>query len=65
MDDREYYSMMNRSNSALIIQQLQKDMQKKKKSQNAEVSQTFTDLTVRQGKADAEMLYEKNDKRGV
>lgn len=58
MDDKEYYSMMNRSNSALIIQQLQKDLQKKK-VQNNQPSQTFTDLEVRQGRADAEMLYEK------
>lgn len=64
MDDKEYYSMMNRSNSALIIQQLQKDLQKKK-VQNSKTSQSFTDLTVRQGKADAEMLYEKNDISGV
>jgi len=65
MDDREYYTMMNRSNSALIIQQLQKDLQKKKKTSASQPSQSFTDLKVRQGKADAEMLYEKNDKDGV
>ena len=64
MDDKEYYSMMNRSNSAIIIQQLQKDLQKKK-VQNSKPSQSFKDLTVRQGKADAEMLYEKNDISGV
>ena len=64
MDDKEYYSMMNRSNSALIIQQLQKDLQKKN-VQNSKPSQSFKDLTVRQGKADAEMLYEKNDISGV
>ena len=64
MDDKEYYSIMNRSNSALIIQQLQKDLQKKK-VQNSKPSQSFKDLTVRQGKADAEMLYEKNDISGV
>ena len=64
MDDKEYYSMMNRSNSASIIQQLQKDLQKKK-VQNSKPSQSFTDLKVRQGGADAEMLYEKNDISGV
>lgn len=64
MDDKEYYSMMNRSNSALIVQQLQKDLQKKK-VQNSKTSQSFTDLKVRQGGADAEMLYEKNDISGV
>ena len=46
MDDKEYYSMMNRSNSALIIQQLQKDLQKKK-VQNSKPSQSFKDITVR------------------
>ena len=64
MDDKEYYSMMNRSNSAIIIQQLQKDSHKKK-VQNSKPSQSFKDLTVRQGTADAEMLYEKNDISGV
>ena len=64
MDDKEYYSMMNRSNSALIIQQLQNDLQKKK-AQKSKPSQSFKDITVRQGKADAEMLYGKNDIREV
>ena len=64
MDDKENYSMMNRSNSALIIQQLQNDLHKKK-AQKSQPSQSFTDLKVRQGGADAEMLYEKNDISGV
>ena len=57
MDDKEYYSMMNRSSSWTVQQTLKKKPQKKDPAQKAEP--TFTSLELRQGKADAEMLVEK------
>lgn len=61
MDDKEYYSMMNRSNSALIIQQLQKKTaQKKNPSKIQNTSAEKLNLTeLRQGREDTEMLHEK------
>ncbi|MBO4629446.1 MAG: hypothetical protein J5687_05785 [Treponema sp.] len=57
MDDKEYYSMMNRSSSWTVQQTLKKKPQKKDPAKKAE--QTYTSLELRQGKADAEMLIEK------
>lgn len=56
MDDKEYYSMMNRSNSALIIQQLLKKTQKNKMAQK---NQNINLTEGRQGREDTEMLHEK------
>lgn len=56
MDDKEYYSMMNRSNSALIIQQLLKKSQKNKMAQK---NQNINLTEGRQGREDTEMLHEK------
>ena len=71
MDDREYYSLMNRSSSWALQQALKKKNASSKKSTGKDASktlnetklpdnaQTFTSLELRQGKADAEMLMEK------
>ena len=60
MDDKEYYSLMNRKSSWLLQQNLKKKNQDSKKSQNAsDISKNFKNVEVRQGKADAEMLLEK------
>ena len=62
MDDKEYYSLMNRKSSWLLQQNLKKKNQDSKKSQNAsDISKTFINVEVRQGKADAEMLLEKKN----
>ncbi|MBP5603232.1 MAG: hypothetical protein J6X78_10955 [Treponema sp.] len=60
MDDKEYYSLMNRSSSWLLQQTVKK--QKNNSTQKKEPSQgaaTYASLELRQGKADAEMLIEK------
>ena len=57
MDDKEYYSMMNRSSSWVLKQAIKKKPQKKDPAKND--AQTYTSLELRQGKADAEMLVEK------
>lgn len=60
MDDKEYYSLMNRSNSLLIVNQV---IKKSKNKQN--ISETnFSNVLTRQGSADAEMLCEKNNIKG-
>ncbi|MCR4734049.1 MAG: hypothetical protein K5829_03470 [Treponema sp.] len=72
MDDKEYYSLMNRSSSWALQQALKKKNSASKKtfSANQNISadnecklpdnaQTFASLELRQGKADAEMLMEK------
>ena len=71
MDDKEYYSLMNRSSSWALQQALKKknsDSQKKKLQSNAASTSTNTSnpsienyktLEARQGRADAEMLMEK------
>lgn len=60
MDDKEYYSLMNRKSSWLLQQILKKKNQDSKKSQNtSDISKSFKNVEVRQGKADAEMLLEK------
>ena len=53
MDDKEYYSIMNRTSSFVIKQVLDK----KKKPQKKQPS--FTKLEQHQGRDDAEMLIEK------
>lgn len=57
MDDKEYYSLMNRSNSALIIQELLKKSRQKKTAQN---NQNINKTESRQGREDTEMLHEKD-----
>lgn len=53
---------MNRKSSWLLQQNLKKKNQDSKKSQNAsDISKTFINVEVRQGKADAEMLLEKKN----
>ena len=66
MDDKEYYSLMNRPSSWALQQALKKARQEKKNSaepvndsQLPPGTQTYTSLELRQGKADAEMLMEK------
>ena len=59
MDDKEYYSLMNRSSSWAVQQTLKKKHPSSKKEPLAD-RQTYTSLELRQGKADAEMLMEKN-----
>ena len=61
MDDKEYYSLMNRS-SSWLLQQAVKKQKKNNSPQKKEPSQgaaTYASLELRQGKADAEMLIEK------
>ena len=67
MDDKEYYSLINRSSSWALQQALKKKNSTKKalsETQKTELpgnAQTFTSLKLRQGRADAEMLMEKQD----
>ena len=64
MDDKEYYSLMNRSSSWALQQALKKKASAKKtpSTQNAvDGVNSYTTLELRQGKADAEMLMEKQD----
>ena len=67
MDDKEYYSLMNRSSSWAVHQVLKKKNNSAKKTGNPvqntglpDNAQTYTSLELRQGSADAEMLMEKN-----
>jgi len=60
MDDKEYYAMMNRSSAWTVKQVLKKEKQKKDPA--AEEAQSYKSLELRQGKADAEMLMEKQEK---
>ena len=67
MDDKEYYSLMNRSSNWALSQALKKNKQPVKKALSGEFQKTelpdnaltFTSLDLRQGRADAEMLIEK------
>ena len=71
MDDKEYYTLMNRSSSWALQQALKKkktDSQKKTTQANSASSSTinstlstesYKTLEARQGRADAEMLMEK------
>ena len=63
MDDKEYYSLMNRSSSWALQQALKKKSTKKTPSaQNAvDGVNSYSTLEARQGRADAEMLMEKQD----
>ena len=56
MDDKEYYSMMNRSSSWTVNQVLKKT---EKKGSAKKEEPSYKELELRQGKADAEMLIEK------
>ena len=60
MDDKEYYSMMNRSSSWVVKGALKKT-KGEKKGPAAKEETSFTRLELRQGKADAEMLMEKQN----
>ena len=64
MDDSEYYSLMNRSSAWALQQEFKKKQQKDTKKVVQEnlkkESMNYTNLELRQGKADAEMLLEKN-----
>lgn len=67
MDDKEYYSLMNRSSSWAVQQVIKRTRQKKDSMEDSKETslpqgvQTYTSLELRQGKADAEMLIEKQD----
>ena len=65
MDDKEYYSLMNRSSSWALQQALKKKSKDTKKTPSAQNAvngvNSFTSLEARQGRADAEMLMEKQD----
>ena len=64
MDDREDYSLMNRSSSWALQQALKKKNSTKKtpSAHNAiDGVNSYSALEARQGKADAEMLMEKQD----
>ena len=63
MDDKEYYSLMNRSSSWALQQALKKKTSADKKTPSAQNDvdgvNSYTSLEARQGRADAEMLMEK------
>ena len=64
MDDKEYYSLMNRSSSWDLHQALKKKNSTKKtpSAHNAvDGVNSYSTLEARQGRADAEMLMEKQD----
>jgi hypothetical protein len=66
MDDKEYYSLMNRSASWQLQQALKKKSKAPAGAQTKNASSlpgdapTYTSLELRQGSADAQMLMEKN-----
>ncbi len=63
MDDKEYYSLMNRSSSWALQQALKKKNSTKKTTSAQNIVDgvnSYTTLESRQGRADAEMLLEKN-----
>lgn len=55
MDDKEYYSIMNRSNTEVNLQNLLKKNKKKFSIKNEDLNI----LESRQGREDNEMLHEK------
>ncbi|WP_027727571.1 hypothetical protein [Treponema sp. C6A8] len=57
MDDKEYYSIMNRTSSFVIKQVLEKNKKKVGKA----LQKSFTKLEQYQGRDDAEMLLEKQN----
>ena len=67
MDDKEYYTLMNRPSSWGLQQILRKNSKSAKKTpptHNAvDGVNSFTSLEARQGRADAEMLMEKQDSK--
>ena len=70
MDDKEYYSLMNRSSSWALQQALKKKNTSSKKavskgdqkSMLPDNALTYASLELRQGSADTEMLMEKQEK---
>lgn len=70
MDDKEYYSLMNRSSSWALQQVLKKKNTSSKnavskgeqKSLLPDNALTYASLELRQGSADTEMLMEKQEK---
>lgn len=63
MDDKEYYSLMNRSSSWALQQAIKKARKEKSREPQSIPSgvATYTSLELRQGQADAEMLMEKKN----
>lgn len=60
MDDKEYYSLMNRSSSWALQQALKKKNNSPGNKNNPVKNQmSYTTLESRQGSADAQMLMEK------
>lgn len=55
MDDKEYYTLMNRSNSEVVLQ----NFLKKKKNLEAIKNKDLNFSESRQGREDNEMLHEK------
>lgn len=64
MDDKEYYSLTNRRSSWAVRQALRQQGNPDEKSAGDAVSalQSYKNLEVRQGRADAEMLTEKSER---
>ena len=70
MDDKEYYSLMNRT-SRFVINNTLNNIKKKSSSDkdnksgteqvNTQNQDSYKNLETRQGKADAEMLMEKKN----
>jgi len=64
MDDKEYYSLMNRSSCWALQEALKKKNNTKKTSPSHNVVDgvnLYSTLESRQGSADAQMLMEKQD----
>ena len=68
MDDKEYYSLMNRTSRFVINNALKKVQEKKadargdgKNQVASQQKDSYKALESRQGKADAEMLLEKKE----
>ena len=62
MDDKEYYNLMNRPSSWALQQALKKkskDTKKTPSTQTVDGVNSYKTLEARQGRADAEMLLEK------
>ncbi len=55
MDDKEYYTLMNRSNSEIVLQ----NFLKKKKNLETIKNKDLNFSESRQGREDNEMLHEK------
>ena len=59
MDDKEYYSLMNRSSSWALQQALKKKATERTDAEKNQPEKSYKALEARQGRADAEMLIEK------